>query len=864
MQKKIPQNNSTIKQDIKKLSDKKHRFYSNAYLNSDTLEINFDSLIYDSRDNLFIPTIYTGKESINIKDKVLLAVFCLLLKECNHSIPLQGKILYGNKLKLTSVKIERLVPKAEKMVNEIYLIRNSQLNPDMFLNRNCDLCEFYRNCKLTAEKNDSLCLIRGITKKEIERLHKKGIFTVNQYSYTFRPRRRRNKNIKVKPFKPELKTLSIREKKIHVYDLPEVQSVKTSIFLDVEGMLSNSFYYLIGVIILDGKGKKHYSFWADSKKEEIGIFEKFLDILNKYEDFIIYHYGSYESKYFKKMVSNLPETKKQKAEAKLKKSCNLLALLYSNIYFPTYSNSLKDIANFLGFSWSSKNASGMQCILWREEWNESKDDKVKEIIIQYNYEDCLALLQLKNTITHISEKENQDDSKTGATDVVYCDNIKRSYVFKFLTREYALPEIETIHNFSLFDYQRQKVFVRTDEAVKRSEKRSKRHRKNNPRPNKKELITARVCQRCKSRNLKEVSRKYKRLIDLKFSDMGMKRLITQVDSYQYKCFSCNKSFVPKKYQAIGQKHLLHQYRKRSKYGHNLISWAMFQHIENKLSFRQIQYNFSEIFNMHVGKSSLHEFKKYTHYFYEKTFELLAEKILNSEVIYVDETPLKMKRETGYAWVFTNNKEIVSIYKPTREGEFLKEFLREFTGILVSDFYTSYDAINCTQQKCLIHLIRDMNDDLLKNPFDEQLKKITTNFTKVMQNIVQTIDSYGLKKRHLNKHKKEIESFYTKTITCEYSTETSQYYQTRFIKHKNKLFQFLNFDNVSWNNNNAERAIKLLATHSNRSINLFSPQRIDEYLKIMSIYQTCNYNNVSFLKFLLSREQNFDEYLRTVR
>jgi len=102
-----------------------------------------------------------------------------------------------------------------------------------------------------------------------------------------------------------------------VYDLPEVQSVKTSIFLDVEGMLSNSFYYLIGVIILDGKGKKHYSFWADSKKEEIGIFEKFLDILNKYEDFIIYHYGSYESKYFKKMVSNLPETKKQKEEAKL-------------------------------------------------------------------------------------------------------------------------------------------------------------------------------------------------------------------------------------------------------------------------------------------------------------------------------------------------------------------------------------------------------------------------------------------------------------------------------------------------------------------------------------------------------------------
>ena len=158
----------------------------------------------------------------------------------------------------------------------------------------------------------------------------------------------------------------------------------------------------------------------------------------------------------------------------------------------------------------------------------------------------------------------------------------------------------------------------------------------------------------------------------------------------------------------------------------------------------------------------------------------------------------------------------------------------------------------------------MNDDLLKNPFDEQLKKITSNFTNVMQNIVQTIDRYGLKKRHLNKHKKEIETFYKNTISCSYDSETSQYYQNRFIRFKDKLFQFLNFDNVSWNNNNAERAIKLLATHSNKSIKIFSSNRIDEYLKIMSIYQTCMYNNISFLKFLLSREKCFGVYLQTLR
>ena len=77
----------------------------------------------------------------------------------------------------------------------------------------------------------------------------------------------------------------------------------------------------------------------------------------------------------------------------------------------------------------------------------------------------------------------------------------------------------------------------------------------------------------------------------------------------------------------------------------------------------------------------------------------------------------------------------------------------FSGVLVSDFYAAYDSVPCAQQKCLIHLMRDINEDLHKNPFDDDLKEIARRFGALLREIVETIDSYGLKARNLGKHRK---------------------------------------------------------------------------------------------------------------
>ena len=56
--------------------------------------------------------------------------------------------------------------------------------------------------------------------------------------------------------------------------------------------------------------------------------------------------------------------------------------------------------------------------------------------------------------------------------------------------------------------------------------------------------------------------------------------------------------------------------------------------------------------------------------------------------------MKLKTGKGYVWVFASLEEVVYLFRPTREGDFLRELLKDFHGVLVSDFYAAYDAIDC--------------------------------------------------------------------------------------------------------------------------------------------------------------------------
>ena len=76
-------------------------------------------------------------------------------------------------------------------------------------------------------------------------------------------------------------------------------------------------------------------------------------------------------------------------------------LIFGRIYFPTYSNGLKEIGAFIGAKWQAPGASGLQSLIWRYRWEETRSEEFKHLLLTYNQDDCRALSLLTSELKQI-------------------------------------------------------------------------------------------------------------------------------------------------------------------------------------------------------------------------------------------------------------------------------------------------------------------------------------------------------------------------------------------------------------------------------------------------------------------------------
>jgi uncharacterized protein len=178
-------------------------------------------------------------------------------------------------------------------------------------------------------------------------------------------------------------------------------STDFELFLDVETDPLRDWCYLHGVVIRDGTqgGREHFeAFWMETLTPiaEREAFASVWALIQSRPDAVIYVYSAYEKTQYRKLAVRYPDVcAVEDVEALFGPGGRVIDLYYGVVRpsteWATEDFSVKTLAKRLGFKWRDSDPSGASSIQWFDEWARTGNAAVKQRILDYNEDDCIAM-----------------------------------------------------------------------------------------------------------------------------------------------------------------------------------------------------------------------------------------------------------------------------------------------------------------------------------------------------------------------------------------------------------------------------------------------------------------------------------------
>ncbi len=270
----------------------------------------------------------------------------------------------------------------------------------------CKLCHWYTACLIDLEQADDLTLLpdlgrakRDVMVGEISTASDLAVTDIEGYIHgkksafkgigpgTLRKFQERAKLIKTPGARPYL-TAPI--------DLPFSE---TELFFDIEVDPMRDVCYLHGFVERhggDSTTERYIAFFAEdvSPEEEERAFAEAWQFIRDRQPCVIYYYSKYERTIWRRLQSKYPDVCSVEDVEALFDPSRSVDLLYDVVKkateWPTRDYSIKTLATFLGFKWRDTHPSGAASIEWFDSWIQTGDAAIKQRILDYNEDDCIA------------------------------------------------------------------------------------------------------------------------------------------------------------------------------------------------------------------------------------------------------------------------------------------------------------------------------------------------------------------------------------------------------------------------------------------------------------------------------------------
>ena len=278
----------------------------------------------------------------------------------------------------------------------------------------CKLCHWRTECMKTLERSDDLTLLPDLGRSKREEIIDR-IATVDdlaniEIEQFIDGRNTIFRGIGIKSlekFKARADLIKSNNAEPYLTEPVALPDPERELFFDIEDDPLHNFCYLHGFVERsnsDNNTEKYVAFFADdlSPEAEEQAFADAWRYIMENQPCTVYIYSKHERTTWRKLQSKYSSVCSEEEIETLFDPDNTIDLLHDVVRkyteWPTHDHTLKTLAQYLDFKWRDTDPSGAASIEWFQRWSESKDPKIKQRILEYNEDDCLATRVLLDKI----------------------------------------------------------------------------------------------------------------------------------------------------------------------------------------------------------------------------------------------------------------------------------------------------------------------------------------------------------------------------------------------------------------------------------------------------------------------------------
>jgi len=274
------------------------------------------------------------------------------------------------------------------------------------------------------------------------------------------------------------------------------------------------------------------------------------------------------------------------------------------------------------------------------------------------------------------------------------------------------------------------------------------------------------------------------------------------------CGVCRKTCLPERdfsEQVVGQ----------SRLGVGLMSLIGSLRADCRLPIRQIRSLLQILYGVSISTGEITAVLQRIAQRGQAFCQQLRDQVRGSPFVHADETGWREDGQNGYLWSFSTPTLRYFLYDRSRAGLVAREVLGEaFEGVVVSDFYGGYNAISGKNQRCWVHLLRDLHKLRQTHPCDtsvgewvDRIVSLYREATGYQAQCRQKPRVHNVLVRREHRRRFEGDLSWLAVPYLEDKSDPRCVLAQRLDRYASELFVFIEHPDVPSQNNAAERAIR---------------------------------------------------------